>query len=109
MAENYEPYVRHLAKILLAQKQGQIPSRVNGIQNPQTNQVVEYIGRQYATATPTPSSDEISKILGSCTILSDVAIQGFVTVFDKLANANVEPKPKSHVRLLSLPSVSLFL
>jgi hypothetical protein len=108
LAENYETYVRHVGRVLVAQKQGQIPSRVSGIQNVNTNQVIEFIGRQYAAAASAPSSEEITKTLGSCTILSDDAIQGFVAVFEKLANANVEAKPKSHVSspLLLLSSAS---
>jgi hypothetical protein len=99
LAENYETFVRHVGKVLVAQKQGQILSRVSGHHNAHANQVIEYIGRQLTASSV--SSEEVARVLSSCTILSEDAVQGFVAVFERLTQATVETKPTTHVCLRS--------
>ena len=104
LSSDFDIFIRHIGKILLTQKQGQISSTTSSI----SNQTIEFIGRQYFSSTPKPSLEEIQKVLTLCTVLNEEAIQGFVTVFDRLTNVNVELKPRSHVTSLFLHILYLF-
>lgn len=123
LSTDYDVYIRHIGKILLQQKQGNTSLKQSSSSSSsssssvtsqqQINQSIEFIGRQFISSNPKPSSDEISKVLFSCTVLNEEAIQGFVTVFEKLNEVNVEIKSRSHVRydffFFSLFSTLLFI